>query len=81
MDAEPARDPASGPLARKQATKIIKPALHHVTFKTSRLQEMIDWYHAVLGMDVQFRDAHAAWTTNDAANHRIAFLSVPGLGG
>ena len=28
---------------------------------------------------MQFQDANNAWTTNDAANHRIAFLAVPGL--
>ena len=59
---------------------MIKPSLHHVTFKTSRLDEMIDWYGLVVGTQVQFRDAVAAWTTNDTANHRIAFLAVPGLG-
>jgi len=58
---------------------MIKPKLHHVTFKTSRLDEMIAWYEVVLGVKVQFRDQVAAWTTNDAANHRIAFLAVPGL--
>ena len=26
-----------------------------------------------------FRNEHAAWTSNDAANHRVAFLAVPGL--
>jgi catechol 2,3-dioxygenase len=57
----------------------IKPTLHHVTIKTSRLDEMIKWYEFVLGAEVQFRDAGAAWMTNDAANHRVAFLSVPGL--
>ena len=29
--------------------KTIKPAMHHVTFKTTRLQAMIDWYAAVVG--------------------------------
>ncbi len=58
---------------------VIKPALHHVTFKTSRLQEMIDWYGVVVGARVQFQDANAAWLTNDGANHRVAFLSVPAL--
>ena len=24
--------------------EVIKPAFHHVTIKTSRLQEMVDWY-------------------------------------
>lgn len=57
----------------------IKPALHHVTIKTSRLDEMIAWYGLVIGAQVQFRDAGAAWTTNDAANHRVAFLTVPKL--
>jgi len=58
---------------------IIKPKLHHVTMKTSHLDEMIAWYGKVIGAKVQFRDQVAAWTTNDTANHRIAFLAVPGL--
>ena len=57
----------------------IKPALHHVTIKTTRLDEMIAWYGLTVGAKVQFRDAGAAWLTNDEANHRVAFLTVPGL--
>ncbi len=59
---------------------VIKPKLHHVTIKTSQLQEMVDWYAAVVGLQVNFQDANNAWMSNDAANHRVAFLSVPGLG-
>lgn len=58
---------------------VIKPAFHHVTLKTSRLQEMVDWYRVVIGIEVRFQDEYNAWTSNDAANHRVAFLSVPGL--
>jgi catechol 2,3-dioxygenase len=58
---------------------MIKPKLHHVTIKTSRLDEMIAWYGLVIGAKVQFKNPVAAWTTNDAANHRIAFLAMPGL--
>ena len=58
---------------------MIRPKLHHVTFKTTRLDEMVAWYETVIGAKVQFRDRSAAWTTNDAANHRIACLAVPGL--
>ncbi len=58
---------------------VIKPSLHHVTMKTSRLDEMIAWYTLVIGAQVQFKDRNAAWMTNDDANHRIAFLAVPGL--
>jgi catechol 2,3-dioxygenase-like lactoylglutathione lyase family enzyme len=61
------------------STTSIRPSLHHVTMKTSRLDEMIEWYGLVLGTQVQFRNEVAAWTSNDEANHRIAFLAVPGL--
>jgi len=57
----------------------IRPTLHHVTIKTSRLDEMVAWYTLVIGAQVQFKDRNAAWMTNDRANHRIAFLAVPGL--
>jgi catechol 2,3-dioxygenase len=57
------------------------PTLHHVNFKTTRLQEMIRWYGLTIGLEpVHVRaDGTAAWLTNDAANHRIALLAVPGL--
>ena len=53
---------------------VIKPALHHVTFKTNRLDEMIAWYGTVLGGTINFKDDHNAWMTNDKANHRFALL-------
>ena len=59
--------------------QVIKPAFHHVTLKTTRLQEMVDWYRLLIGVEVNFQDANNAWTSNDGANHRVAFLSVPGL--
>jgi catechol 2,3-dioxygenase len=62
------------------STNIIRPSPHHVTMKTSRFDEMIEWYGLVLGTEVQFRNEVAAWTSNDEANHRIAFLAMPGLG-
>jgi catechol 2,3-dioxygenase len=58
---------------------MIKPKLHHVTLKTTRLDEMIAWYALVTGAHVNFKDDTAVWTSNDEANHRIAFLAVPGL--
>jgi catechol 2,3-dioxygenase len=58
---------------------MIKPTLHHVTIKTRRLAEMVAWYGLVVGAEVTFQDANNAWTTNDGANHRVAFLSSPGL--
>ena len=55
------------------------PTLHHVTLKTTRLDEMIDWYGNAVGMTANFKFPGGAWTSNDEANHRVAFLTVPGL--
>jgi catechol-2,3-dioxygenase len=57
----------------------IRPTLHHVTFKTTRLPEMMDWYAKVVGVTVNFQFPGGAFTSNDRANHRIAFFTVPGL--
>lgn len=56
-----------------------RPVLHHVNLKTTRLQEMVDWYSLTLGMSVNYQFPGGAWLTNDAANHRLAMLAVPGL--
>jgi|tagenome__1003787_1003787.scaffolds.fasta_scaffold20648914_2 catechol 2,3-dioxygenase len=55
------------------------PVMHHINLKTTRLGEMIDWYGQVCGMRPNFRSEVIAFLTNDAANHRLALLSVPGL--
>jgi catechol-2,3-dioxygenase len=56
-----------------------KPVLHHVTLKTTRLQEMVDWYGIVTGMTVHFAFPGGAWLSNDSANHRMAFLASPAI--
>jgi len=61
------------------AETVIRPQFHHLNLKTTRLQEMIDWYTAVVGCEVLFQDAVGAWMSNDAANHRIALLAFPGF--
>jgi hypothetical protein len=38
-----------------RATTPIRPAFHHVNLKTTRLQELIDWYATVVGTDVRGR--------------------------
>jgi catechol 2,3-dioxygenase len=57
----------------------MRPTLHHINLKTLRLQEMIDWYATVLGMETQHQFPGGAWLTNDEANHRIALLVSPVL--
>jgi catechol-2,3-dioxygenase len=55
------------------------PVLHHVNLKTTRMQEMIDWYARVAGMEPAWLAPDACWLTNDGANHRLAMLAVSGL--
>jgi catechol 2,3-dioxygenase len=60
-------------------TNVIHPKFHHFNLKTTRLQEMIDWYSALVGAEVRFQDDVGAWLSNDEANHRIALLAFPGF--
>jgi catechol 2,3-dioxygenase len=58
-------------------TTATTPTFHHFNLKTTRLQEMIDWYSKLVGAEVLFQDAVGAWLSNDDANHRIALLAFP----
>jgi catechol-2,3-dioxygenase len=58
---------------------MIKPTFHHVNLKTTRLQQMIDWYGVVVGATVNLQSNNIAFISNDRTHHRIAFLAVPGL--
>jgi catechol 2,3-dioxygenase len=60
-------------------TPTTHPILHHVTLKTTRVQEMIDWYATAVGMMPNHQSRFGAWMTNDAANHRVALLAHPAL--
>lgn len=55
------------------------PIFHHINFKTTRLQQMIDWYGVVIGSHPVHQFPGGAWLTNDSANHRIALIAAPGL--
>lgn len=67
------------PHNRATGRPVIPPTLHHTTFTTKRLDEMVSWYEKVAGLLPAFHGQDAAWLTNDDANHRIALLSPPGL--
>ncbi|MHC0054659.1 VOC family protein [Actibacterium sp. D379-3] len=60
-------------------TPIIKPKMHHVNLKTTRLQAMIDWYGNVIGTRPLYQFEGGAWLSNDDANHRVALIAPPGL--
>lgn len=56
---------------------VIAPKLHHSTFLTLKLDEMVAWYQKVAGLYPVHYDEGAAWLTNDEANHRIALITHP----
>ncbi|MGH3449014.1 MAG: VOC family protein [Nocardioidaceae bacterium] len=52
--------------------------MHHSTFLTLKLDEMVSWYQKVAGLTpVHYAAGEAAWLTNDEANHRIALITHP----
>jgi catechol 2,3-dioxygenase-like lactoylglutathione lyase family enzyme len=68
---------ASGANRMTDTAAVIHPKFHHVNLKTTRLQEMIDFYGALIGTEVTFQGETGAWISNDQANHRIALLAFP----
>jgi catechol-2,3-dioxygenase len=55
------------------------PKFHHATFMTMDVDAMVAFYEAVAGLQPVYYATHAAWLTNDEANHRIALLRIPGV--
>ncbi len=58
---------------------VIAPKLHHSTFLTLKLGEMVAWYEKVAGLTPVHYSDGAAWLTNDEANHRVAFVAHPAI--
>jgi catechol 2,3-dioxygenase len=71
---------------------IVHPRLQHLGMTTTDIDAMLLWYRKVLGMTLVHRTSSAtgehgagpnlmaAWVSNDEANHRLAFVQLPGLG-
>jgi len=71
-------DTTTGPQVRKPRP-VIPPKLHHATFLTLKLHEMVAWYEVVAGLTPVHYSDGAAWLTNDEANHRIALIAHPAV--
>jgi len=69
--AKAARKPARN---GKRKKPIKNPVFHHALLKTPRLQEMIDWYAAVVGIEPVFQAPGIAFLSNGAANHRLSLV-------
>ena len=53
------------------------PKFAHVVLQTSKLEEMRDWYCALLKGHVVYEGHGLSFVTYDEEHHRIAFLSPP----
>ena len=58
---------------------VIRPSFHHAFLKTTRLEEMKDWYRLVLGLVPNFEWEAGAFLTNDDANHRLVLYTAPSV--
>ncbi len=63
------------------SSAIVSPTrFAHMVFRTSRFAEMVDWYKLVLNAATAFADEGIAFLNYDDEHHRVAFISIPGLG-
>src|SRR3546814_18993286 len=53
--------------------------LAHFVLRTSRFEELVDWYQTVLGATPAFQNELLAFLSYDEEHHRVALLNVPGL--
>jgi catechol-2,3-dioxygenase len=63
--------PDRGPIAPVQ--------LAHVVRRTTRFDELVEWYCTVLGAKVVQANGMLAFLTYDAEHHRVAIARIPGL--
>lgn len=60
--------------------KIVSPAkLAHFVLRTSRFDEIVNWYKVVLGAKPAFQNELLAFLSYDEEHHRVAILNVPDL--
>lgn len=66
--------------SKRRPRPVIRPKFHHTTFATLHLDEMVEFYGKIAGLEpVYYAPGQGAWLANDDANHRIAVLALPGL--
>jgi catechol-2,3-dioxygenase len=54
--------------------------LSHIVFRTSRLDDMIEWYQSVTCSTIAFRSPRACFMGFDEEHHRLGFIAAPNLG-
>lgn len=59
--------------------RVVPTQIAHFVLYTSRFQEMVRWYKAVLFMRASHEDENVAFMTYDDEHHRIAIVNIPDL--
>ena len=55
---------------------MVAPKPAHVVYRTRRMAEMLDWYAAVFGTEIVYRDPALAFLGYDEEHHRFAFADL-----
>lgn len=63
----------------KQRGVVAPKFFAHAALKTSRFEEMTQWFTTVLNAEIVFKSDLACFMTYDEDHHRIALLNIPGL--
>ena len=62
-----------------QAEVVSPSRLAHVVLRTSRFEELLDWYKTVLNATAAFESPTIALLAYDDEHHRIALIKIPDL--
>src|ERR1700729_1238215 len=80
MAADAIESSESGHSVTAKATGVVSPAqLAHFVLRTSRFDELVDWYKTVLGAQAAFENELLSFLSYDTEHHRVAILRVPDL--
>jgi catechol-2,3-dioxygenase len=55
---------------------MVAPKPAHVVYRTRRIAEMLDWYAAVFGAEIVYRNPALAFLAYDEEHHRFAFADL-----
>ncbi|MGI9646239.1 MAG: VOC family protein [Ilumatobacteraceae bacterium] len=67
--------------ATDSTTPVIPPAkLAHLVLRTSRFDEVADWWTTVLGATPRHQNDFITFLTYDDEHHRLAIIKIPDLG-
>ena len=65
-------------MTRTVDTAMVKPAkFAHFVLRVSDMQKSVEWYSAVLGMEIVHQNPMITFMTYDDEHHRMAMVQVP----